>query len=378
MLHVFLTAAVSFIITFLAIPVIIKVAEQKKLYDLPDARKLHTKPVASLGGVGIFGGFLLSLLLFISSQHNPEFQYYFAAALIIFFLGVKDDILILTATKKFLGQVGAAAILIHLAGIRITSMHGLFGIQEMPLLLSLFVSYITLIVIINAFNLIDGVDGLAGSLGLLTTTIFGAYFFIAEMPAYAMMAFAMAGSLLAFLFFNYNPAKVFMGDTGSLLLGLINSILVIKFINVADTAGTLVPVESAAAVGVSILMLPLADTLRVFSIRIFRGRSPFSPDCNHIHHLLLDRGLSHKHVTLSCFLLNVLFIAIAYFGRTIGATFIMLTIFTICFILFGILFYVKKPLIKPAPKKSFQQHTEAPVHSATKVIPMKKEAVAAD
>ena len=173
MLNVILTGSFSFLITFLSIPVIIRVAEQKKLFDLPDARKLHTKPIASLGGVGIFGGFFIASLLTISTSQNPDFQYFFAAATVIFFLGLKDDIMILSPLKKFLGQVIAAAILIHLAHIRIDSMHGFFGIHELPKAFSLVLSYSTIIVIINAFNLIDGVDGLASTLGLLTTAIFG-------------------------------------------------------------------------------------------------------------------------------------------------------------------------------------------------------------
>ncbi|HYH15247.1 MAG TPA: MraY family glycosyltransferase, partial [Flavisolibacter sp.] len=303
MLHVLLTASVAFIITFFAIPAIISVAEQKKLFDVPDARKLHTRPIASLGGIGIFSGFFLASILGVSVNAFPEFQYFFAAATIIFFVGINDDMIALTAMRKIIGQVMATAILIHLADVRLTSMHGLFGLQELPDSVSLAFSYMTIIVIINAFNLIDGIDGLAGTLGMLTTSVFGAYFFMADMPAYAVMSFAMTGSLMAFLIFNYNPAKIFMGDTGSLLLGLINSILVIKFITVADSTNVVLPIESAVAVGFSILMVPLADTMRVFAIRIFQGRSPFSPDRRHIHHLLLDRGLNHKFITLSCLLM---------------------------------------------------------------------------
>ncbi|HRF19616.1 MAG TPA: undecaprenyl/decaprenyl-phosphate alpha-N-acetylglucosaminyl 1-phosphate transferase, partial [Chitinophagaceae bacterium] len=161
MLDILLTASVSFIITFLAIPVVIQVAEKKKLYDIPDERKLHTRLVASLGGVGIFGGFILASLLSIQGYQNPEFQYFFAAAIIIFFLGLKDDIMILSASKKFVGQIIAASILIHLGGIRLDSMHGLLGFNELPEGFGLALSYLTIIVVINSFNLIDGVDGLA-------------------------------------------------------------------------------------------------------------------------------------------------------------------------------------------------------------------------
>ncbi|MDB5197937.1 MAG: glycosyl transferase [Flaviaesturariibacter sp.] len=376
MLNVLLTASVSFVITFLAIPLIIKMAEQKKLYDLPDARKLHTKPIASLGGVGIYIGFSLASLLLISSQGNPEFQYFFAAASIIFFLGIKDDIMILSATKKLIGQIAAAAILIHMADIRITSMHGVFGITELPLAFSLALSYITYIVIINAFNLIDGVDGLAGTLGLLTMCVFGAYFYMVDMSAYAILSFAMAGSLIAFLIFNYNPAKIFMGDSGSLLLGLINSILVIKFIKVADSPSLVYPVESAVAVGFAILMVPLADTLRVFSIRIFHGRSPFSPDRNHFHHMLLDRGMNHKYVTFCCLLLNMLFISVAYFGRGLGPTYTMLTILAVALGVLGILMYTKKPVLET--EAPVYQHSEHTIHPVTKVVSIKTEAAIAE
>src|SRR6476620_3303834 len=132
MLHVILTGSISFLITFLAIPAIMKVAREKKLYDLPDARKLHTKPIASLGGVGIFIGVFLSLFLTVSETENSGLQFLFASAMVIFFLGVKDDILVLSPTKKILGQLAAAAIIVHLGDVRIESMHGLFGLNRLP------------------------------------------------------------------------------------------------------------------------------------------------------------------------------------------------------------------------------------------------------
>ena len=373
MLDVLLTGFIAFIITFIAIPIIIRVANEKKLFDVPDARKLHKNPIASLGGLGIFGGFILAVLLSIPLYKNPEFQYFFAAAIVTFFLGFKDDIVILSPIKKFIGQLIAAAILIHLAGIRIDSMHGLFGIYGLPDAFATFATYVTIIVVINAFNLIDGVDGLAGTLGLLTMSIFGCYFFLADLPAYAMLSFAMAGSLLAFLIFNFNPAKIFMGDSGSLLLGLTNAILVIKFITVADSATMGYRIESAVAIGFSILMLPLADTLRVFSIRIFKGRSPFSPDRNHIHHLLLDRGLNHRYVTICCLLLNMFFITLAYFSRSLGPTYIFFTMLVISLTLLGMLLYFKKAVPKLVLSKSFSRTAEPVTYTAPKVISMQNE-----
>src|SRR5690242_529923 len=322
MLDILLTASVSFIVTFLAIPIVLQVAEKKKLYDLPDERKLHTRPVASLGGVGIFAGFLLASLLSVQGYLNPEFQYFFAAALVIFFLGLKDDLLVLSATKKFIGQVIAASILIHLGGIRLDSMHGLFGFYQVPEGFGLALSYLTIIVVINSFNLIDGVDGLSSSLGILTMLIFGTYFFIIGQQAYALMSFAMAGSLVAFLIFNHHPAKIFMGDSGSLMIGLVNAILVIRFINVADSGSVPFPVVSVVAVGFAILIVPLLDTLRVFAIRIYNGRSPFTPDRNHVHHLLLDRGLSHAAVTFICVGINIGFVALAFLIKDLGPNYV--------------------------------------------------------
>jgi UDP-GlcNAc:undecaprenyl-phosphate/decaprenyl-phosphate GlcNAc-1-phosphate transferase len=374
MLHVLLTASVAFIITFFAIPAIITVAEQKKLFDIPDSRKLHTRPIASLGGIGIFSGFFLASLLGISIKASPEFQYFFAAATIIFFVGINDDMIALSAMRKFIGQVLAAAVLIHLGEVRISSMHGLFGMQELPEAVSLAFSYMTIIVIINAFNLIDGIDGLAGTLGMLTTSVFGAYFLMANMPAYAVLSFAMTGSLLAFLIFNYNPAKIFMGDTGSLLLGLINAILAIKFISVADGTNVFLPVESAVAIGFSILMVPLADTLRVFSIRIAHGRSPFSPDRRHIHHMLLDRGLNHKYITLCCLLVNVFFIALAYFGRALGPTYTLLLLCVVATSMLAALILLKKPL----PQATTSAPVPTTVTLQTKVVSIAKETALAE
>lgn len=371
MLDILLTASVSFIITFLAIPVVIQVAEKKKLYDIPDERKLHTRLVASLGGVGIFGGFILASLLSIQGYQNPEFQYFFAAAIIIFFLGLKDDIMILSASKKFVGQIIAASILIHLGGIRLDSMHGLLGFNELPEGFGLALSYLTIIVVINSFNLIDGVDGLAASLGVLTMTIFGAYFFAIDYQAYALMAFAMAGSLVAFLIFNHSPAKIFMGDSGSLMIGLINSILVIKFINVSNTPFVAVPVQSAVAVGFAILLVPLLDTLRVFGIRIFKGRSPFTPDRNHVHHLLLDSGLNHAAVTFTCVGLNIGFIVLAWTGKSIGPNYLLFIILALSFAGLGVLFYRNKSGRKMVISKRKDGATELKTHS--KVVTLTKE-----
>lgn len=373
MLDILLTASVSFIITFLGVPVVLEVAEKKRLFDIPDDRKIHTRLVASLGGVAIFGGFILASLLSIQGHLNAEFQYFFAAAIVIFFLGLKDDLVILSASKKFIGQILAASILIHLGGIRLDSMHGLLGFENLPEGFALALSYLTIIVIINSFNLIDGVDGLAASLGILTMLVFGSYFFAAGYQAYALLAFSLAGSLGAFMIFNYHPARIFMGDSGSLMIGLISSILVIKFINVASEPLAIIPISSAVAIGFSVLIVPLLDTLRVFSIRILNGVSPFTPDRNHVHHLLLDRGLNHAQVTLTCVIVNIGFIVLAWFGRAMGPNYLLLAMLSLSFTGLAFLYYYKRPRLVTTLSVE-QVDGVTPLKTPSKVVAITKDA----
>ena len=347
MFDVILSLSISFTISFLAIPVIINVAEMKKLYDMPDARKIHHVAITPLGGIGIFAGFIFGCLLTINFQNSSEFQYFVAATLVIFFLGLKDDILVLSPIKKFIGQVLAAFLIIYYGRIQIHSMHGFFGIHELPEMFGLLISYFSVIVIINSFNLIDGVDGLAGTLGLMSAALFGIYFMYAGMEPYYVLAFSLCGSLLAFLIFNFQPSKIFMGDTGSLLIGVVNAILVLKFIDPGDGPNAVNPITSSPAIGFTILMIPLLDTLRVFAIRIFKRRSPFSPDRNHIHHLLLDRGFSHRTITMILVSLNLGMVAFVYLARSLGCTLLIFSTITVFFSFIAVAYYsrTKKSLL---------------------------------
>ncbi len=336
--HLLVGSVIAFLITFSAIPIIIRVAEMKHLFDVPDDRKVHLNPIPSLGGIGIFAGFILALL--ISAPVGwIELQFLAAAFMVIFFVGIKDDIVVLTPLKKFLGQLVAAAILVFKGGILIDGMHGFLGINDMPYIFRLAFTFFTIIVVTNSFNLIDGVDGLAGSLGFLTTTAFGLYFFIAQEPVFAVMSFSMAGSLLAFLIFNVSPARIFMGDTGSLMVGLVNAILVIKFIQVATNPAAKFLLPSAPAIGFAILFVPLFDTLRIFAYRILTRRSPFSPDRNHIHHLLLEKGLSHSMVTFLAVAFNVIIIAVTFMGRNLNTTLLLAGLISVGFSTISLLIF---------------------------------------
>ena len=374
MQYILLSAALAFLITFFAIPVIIQVAKDKKLFDEPDERKVHKNVIPTLGGLGIFAGFIIATLMGVPSGITSELQYFAAAATVIFFLGIKDDILVLSASKKFIGQLIAAGIIIKFGGVQITNMYGFLGIHQLPYTASIVLSLFTIIVITNSFNLIDGVDGLAGSLGLLTTLVFGIYFFYAGKTTYAVMAFALSGSTIGFLLYNYSPAKIFMGDTGSLLLGLINSILVIKFINVAGDGLSGFPLESAPAIGVAILMIPLFDTLRVFGMRILDRRSPFSPDRSHVHHFLLDLGFSHRMITLTCVGVNIGFIALAYFLRHMGTTTVLGILLFSAAVFIGVI-YFSRAKTKTAVN---ERMANAGIIKSHKILSLASEAVDAD
>jgi UDP-N-acetylmuramyl pentapeptide phosphotransferase/UDP-N-acetylglucosamine-1-phosphate transferase len=369
--NILLSSGLAFIITFFAIPVIIQVAKDKKLFDEPDERKVHKNVIPTLGGLGIFAGFIIATLMGVPSGITSELQYFAAAATVIFFLGIKDDILVLSASKKFIGQLIAAGIIIKFGGIQISNFHGFLGVYEIPHVTGIIISLFTIIVITNSFNLIDGVDGLAGSLGLLTTLVFGTYFFYAGQLTYAVMAFALSGSIVGFLIYNFSPAKIFMGDTGSLLLGLINSILVIKFINTAGNPASNFPIEAAPAIGFSILMIPLFDTLRVFGLRIIQRRSPFSPDRTHVHHFLLDLGLSHRMITITCVLVNITCIALAFFMRGFGTTVVLGVLLLSAFIFIAVVYYSR-----PKNKTVFTPKIQKPeIIKAHKIFKLAGEVV---
>jgi UDP-GlcNAc:undecaprenyl-phosphate GlcNAc-1-phosphate transferase len=373
--NIILSGTLAFLITFFSIPVIIIVAKDKKLFDEPDERKVHKAVIPTLGGLGIFGGFIIATLMGVPPSMASVLQYFIAAVLVIFFLGIKDDILILSATKKFIGQLVAAGIIIKFGGLQITNMDGFLGVHELPHTVSILLTLFTIVVITNSFNLIDGVDGLAGSLGLLTSVIFGIYFYFTGQMLYSVMALSLAGSLVAFLIYNFYPAKIFMGDTGSLLIGLLNSIFVIKFITVASNPQFGIPLQSAPAIGFAILIVPLFDTLRVVSLRILSRRSPFSPDRNHIHHFLLELGFSHKMISITCLSANLLFIALAYFLRFSGTTMVILALSIVSILGVSIVYYNRPKSKLLATKEKAQSEIIVKSH---KILTLAGETVEQD
>lgn len=333
MTHLILAGITAFVVVLFATPSLIKVAFLKRLFDEPgDARKLHKRVVPTIGGIIIFAATLFACALWFPFD-KPEnevgqvgvrlFQFVVATLIIMFFVGIKDDIIGTAPIKKLAAHVIVGMILVLMAETRLRSMHGLFGINDLPLWASIFLSLFTMIVVVNAYNLIDGVDGLAAGVGLIGALSIGIIFAFTGQLVPAILAFSLSGALGAFLVFNFSPARIFMGDSGSLSIGLIMSILVITFIEhtpIASTPAWIKPLVNPV-VGMAILAYPLTDTLRIFGHRAIRGVSPFSADRNHLHHLLIDSGMSHAKTVIWIYLVNIAIIGLAaYTSMTLSIT----------------------------------------------------------
>ena len=305
----------AFIVTLLTIPPIISLIKRYGVLDMPNARKEHSSPIPTMGGIAIIAGMMTALFLWFPFNSQLTQVCFFFSITVLFAVGIMDDLKDLSARYKFIIQIGLA-FLIALSDLRITSFNGLFGIDELPLAAQYTFTILAIVGITNAFNLIDGIDGLAGGLGFMSLITLGIFLTMSGDVNTALIAFALAGSILAFLYFNFNPAKIFMGDTGSLVLGFVIAVLCIRLMQVNGSA--INPVLPHAPVFVlGIVLIPVFDTLRVFAVRIWKGRSPFLADKTHIHHLLTNTGFSHSFASkLICFIHGFILIEV-YWLRTL-------------------------------------------------------------
>lgn len=313
----------SFVLSFLMVyaitPVIIRIALKKRLVAEVGERSSHTQAIPALGGIAIFMASLFASMVTIPVNEMQEVQYILGGLLIIFLTGAKDDIEPLSAKNKTMGLLLGIVLIVVLGDIRLKSMYGLFGFyNELPYWISVLITLFTFFVITNAFNLIDGINGLAGSLGVVIGISFGTWFLMSGMLAYATIAFAITGGLLAFLRYNVTPASVFMGDSGSLVLGAAGALFAISFIDSCYTGNIVTShcFNNPVAIAVTFLIIPLFDTLRVFVTRMLRGGSPFQPDRRHIHHLLVDTGRSHIEATVILVIVNIVFISLVFWLDT--------------------------------------------------------------
>jgi len=295
---------VGFILVVLAIPPVIRVAHAKHLFDPVNERKIHNKVVPQLGGVAIFIAFCITTIIVTDGIRFDELKYFIASTIIMFFIGLKDDLMDISAKKKLIVQLLAAYILVGMGDVRFTSLYGVFGIHEIGIFGSTLISVFTVVVIVNAFNLIDGIDGLASGLAILASVLLGIWFFMAGFIAYAIMSFALVGSLTGFFIFNVFGIKnkLFMGDTGSLIVGLLIAGLIISFNELNSSLSQGFPaVNASPVISFALIIVPLIDTLRVMSIRIRDKRSPFSADKKHIHHMIFY--FQKRHLVVSIILI---------------------------------------------------------------------------
>lgn len=310
-----------------AVPQIIDIAFKKHLFDDPvESRKVHKNVIPNFGGIALFFAVLFTCTLFIPPATVPEANTIIAAGLILFLTGLKDDILVLGPLVKFMAQLLSAMVLIVAGGFRIDNLQGILGIYEIPQAASLLLSLLFIVGVVNAFNLIDGIDGLAGTLASIAMFMFAFLFYETAEPGWSWLALSVAGALLGFLYYNFTPAKIFMGDSGSLFIGLLAAVFSIKFMNstyVPDAGHASFAITSKVSLLSAILVVPIFDTLRVFTLRIMKGTSPFSADNNHLHHRLLSLALNHIQATAILSGFNLLLIIMACSFQRLGDNLIL-------------------------------------------------------
>lgn len=342
-LFVILTFLISAAIGWFAIPRIVIIAKIKRLFDEHNARKVHKGAIPRLGGLSFFPAALFSFAFVLGLRYYygydisfdlqlellTEFLFVLSGMIILYFVGMVDDLIGVGYRSKFVAQIFSAVCLV-LAGVSIFDLQGLFGVHRLPFLLDVLLTVVGVVLTVNAFNLIDGVDGLCSGLGTIILTTLGVFFIYNQLYVYAMFAFGMVGVLIAF--FQYNVLgtrlKVFMGDTGSLTLGYMISFLALKFMNLENTSFITLGIHSTMAVVIGLLMLPVFDTCRVFVSRISKGKSPFYPDKNHIHHKLLQLNRTHLQSTGILLLMEVGYVLLNFvmaelFQMTITAVLIV-------------------------------------------------------
>ena len=340
---ILLGAAVSFVITYLAIPTIIRVARMTGWLDPVGERKLHHRPIPRLGGVAIFAAVSVSLLLLFPAE-EPFFNYFIAAMIILFFIGVKDDILITAPLTKFSGQLVAVSIPVLLGRVQITNLHGFFHIFSIPAWLGAPLTIFVFLVIINAFNFIDGIDGLAATIAIEVAAAFGIWFYYRHIYEYSLMSAVLIGSLLAYLRFNLSRGenKIFMGDTGTMIIGLVLGVLAVEFNEFALRFADL-RYFPAPAVSFGIMIVPFYDMLRIIFVRSLMGKKFFEPDQNHIHHVFIRLGLSHLQTLIILAGVNLLFIFLSFY---LAKIFTIRRLLLILLILIGIIVYIPAHILR--------------------------------
>ncbi len=336
-MDIFLSAATSFFFGFLITPVLIFMLKKGNIIDAPGGRKIHHGFVPSMGGIGIILATFTGVFAWFSLEQLVQTRYFLVALGIMFSVGLRDDLIELSAIQKLIGQCIPAFFVIIMADIRITGFYGFMGIYEIPYLVSVALSFLLIIVLTNSFNLIDGLDGLAGILSVISLSFLGWWFYMADMIAYSLISYTLVGGVLSFLVFNWHPAKIFMGDTGSLSLGFALTTLVILFI---DTNGNMLAshgwkIHAPITAGIALMIVPIYDTIRIITKRSLKGKSPLKPDKSHVHHFLLRMGYKHNQVSMLLGGIKIAFIALVMLGSYLN-DYIMLPVVVTIVVVLGV------------------------------------------
>jgi UDP-GlcNAc:undecaprenyl-phosphate GlcNAc-1-phosphate transferase len=291
-----------------------------------------------MGGVAVLSGSTLALLMALPLAQWISMRYFFISVALMFLIGLRDDVLALTPRQKLFSQFLPVFVLVLLDNVKLVSFYNLSP-EPFPILVTYFVSLFTVIIITNAYNLIDGIDGLAGTVGVIALTFFGIWFYLADQPFLSLVALCFAGALIAFLFFNWQPSSIFMGDTGALTIGLILSYFAIRFINLNFelSPGNPARFTGSISTAVCVLIIPIFDTLRVIILRLRKKQSPFHADRKHLHHRLLGLGFSHAGSVTRIAALNILFILLAMLMKNMPDAILLPVILGICLLIsFGL------------------------------------------
>lgn len=302
--------AIAFATTFYLIPKVLWVTKEKNLMKTINERSSHDKQVPNFGGVAFFMVLVLVVSILQSVKTTFTGNHLIVAATLLFMVGLKDDLVISTARVKLFGQLCAAFFLVFSPELHINSLHGFLGVHEIPDSTGYLLSAFIVVAVINAYNLIDGIDGLASMAGIVMSLAFAFAFYMTGNPYFVLISVCVAGILFAFLRFNFSRGKnkIFMGDSGSLVIGLVIACLTLKVLAMPFNSEVTFLNKARLVYIAAVLFLPFFDTARVMVLRILDGRSPFEADRNHIHHILLDLGLSHFKASFSLAVLNLLMI----------------------------------------------------------------------
>ena len=305
----FVGVSLSFFFTFITIPIVINVFKSIDLLDIPSRRKIHKASRPSMGGITFIGSLLLTLIFVFPISSLADFKFLIVGLIIIFVLGIRDDISSLDAKQKITVQLLAAFFVVQYAGIYLKDIQGFLGIYELSPVLGKALTIFIIVALTNSFNLIDGIDGLAGGISLVALLFLGINFFYSGHDALSFIAITLASGIIAFLYFNWYPSNVFMGDTGSMSLGFVLSVFMVAFINISNPIMVEV-ISSPIAISIGMFIVPVYDTFRVMIKRLAERRSPFKPDKNHIHHVLLKAGFSHGQAAM--LLIGITFVMVYF------------------------------------------------------------------